>query len=264
MSVDEEGCTALFRAAYLNDFAKVQELLELAKRIGILEALVDKTDNEGDTPLAGASYRGHTQIVRLLLDNKSTIDKVARMDWTPLMNATLNRKSETVSLLVYCKADVNFANRYGSSALHIASEQGNLEIVKILVSAGAKIDQKSILGYTSLHTAAQCNRHEVVDYMLKQPIAKSIINDQSYPYGHTPLIIAVLFSGDLEMVKLLVSRGSDTIIKSGEKGKTLKEWAKEKDKNDIVEYINLYCDEVDSFGLITFKLITPKLKHPMR
>ena len=182
MSVDEQGSTKLLRAALLNDFANVKESLELAKRMGILEALVDKANNEGATPLADASLHGYTQVVQLLLDNKSTIDKTGKRDWTPLMNASFSNKLETVKLLVDCKSDVNFANKDKSSPLNLATKQGNLEIVKILIVAGAKIDQTSVEGYTSLHIAAQYNRHEVVDYMLKQPIAKSIINEQSYPF----------------------------------------------------------------------------------
>ena len=241
MSVDEQGSTELLRAASLNDFANVQESLELAKRMGILEALVDKANNEGATPLAEASFNGYTQIVQLLLDNKSTVDKVGERDWTPLMNASFNNKLDTVKLLVDCKTDVNLANKNKLSPLNLATSQGNLEIVKILVVAGAKIDQTSAKEYTSLHIAAGCNRHEVVDYMLKQPIAKSIINEQAYPYNHTPLTCAVCFDGDLKMVKLLVSCGADTTIK-GDKGKTPDEWAKEKDKNDILQYLNLVCD----------------------
>ena len=204
---------------------------------------VNLANNEGDTPLTHASFYGYTQIVQLLLDNKSTIDKVGKRNWTPLMYASFssNKKLETLELLVDYKADVNFTNGENTSPLTLATDNGNLEIVKILVSAGAKIDQKSALGYTSLHRAAKYNRHEVVDYMLKQPIAKFIINEQANSTDHTPLTCAVCFDGDLEMVKLLVSGGADTTIK-GNQGKTPDEWAKEKDKNDILEYLNLLSD----------------------
>ena len=100
--------------------------------------------------------------------------------------------------------------------------------------------------------------------MLKQPIADSIVNERSYPYDHTPLTCAVCFDGDLEMVKLLVSGGANTAIKDNE-GKTLVEWAKEnreKDKNDILEYLNLLSDGM-CLNFLNLKLKTPKLKYPM-
>ena len=99
------------------DFQPIQDLI-----------LQSKSTSWGSTMLHAASQKGHSDVVRFLLDNNAFI-------------STLNGVHLT--------------------ALHLAAENGHADIVKMLYEAGASADQ------TALHHAAANNTLGVVKYLLQ-------------------------------------------------------------------------------------------------
>ena len=73
------------------------------------------------TDLISASYKGHTEIVSLLLDRG---------------------------------VDVNMMNNYGDTAIVLASSEGHTEIVSLLLDRGADINIRDNGGETVLDRAA--------------------------------------------------------------------------------------------------------------
>ena len=228
---------------------EANKLMNDARDVGILEKLIETPDNLGITPLWNASFTGHLGIVESLIKNNAAIDRMIIDGQTPLMRASINTNSNTIEiieLLLRHKADIHARCKKNETALSRAAENGRKETVKILLMAGAQIDQLSVENYTVLHMVAKCkyivdgikyvDYHGIVEWLLTQPIAKTIINNASNDHHHTPLTCAIEHNGDLKMVKLLVSGGADTSIEGG-KGLTPLEWAIDTGKKDIEKYL---------------------------
>jgi len=110
---DEDGMTALHRAAIDRDARHVRKLLDAG-------ADVHARSNEGNTPLHGAAFQGNCEVVRLLLD---------------------------------AGADVNAVNRHGESVLHVAVYGDQTEAVRLLLEAGAAVNVRTNDGDTPLDWA---------------------------------------------------------------------------------------------------------------
>ena len=104
----------------------------------------------GWTALMGASGNGHSEIVKLLLENKANPNVQSKSGWTALMGASKNGYSAIVKLLLEAKANPDAQDEYGWTALIWASEKGHSEIVKLLLEAKANPNVQSNAGWTAL------------------------------------------------------------------------------------------------------------------
>ncbi|KPY59980.1 Ankyrin domain protein, partial [Pseudomonas syringae pv. spinaceae] len=101
----------------------------------MLERLLEKglpadlRNHKGDTLLMLASYHGHQDAVRVLLNHK---------------------------------ADPEIRNDNGQSPIAGAAFKGDMAVVKLLVEAGANVEGAAADGRTALMMAAMFNRKEIV------------------------------------------------------------------------------------------------------
>jgi hypothetical protein len=90
---------------------------------------VNAKDNDGWTALHGASYNGHSEIVRMLLAQKGIeVNAKSYGGWTALHWASFYGHPETVAMLLEKGADVTAKNRSGNTARSVGS--GNLKTLK--------------------------------------------------------------------------------------------------------------------------------------
>ena len=88
--------------------------------------------------LVSASYGGHNEVVKLLLNNQADIDIRDEKGTTALMNAIIGEKVETVKLLLERGADPNivFVNENGEkteiTAITFAKLKQNKEIIDLI------------------------------------------------------------------------------------------------------------------------------------
>jgi ankyrin repeat protein len=90
-------------------------------------------NHKGDTLLMLASYHGHVEAVKVLLEHN---------------------------------ADPEIRNDNGQSPIAGAAFKGDLEMVKTLVEGGAQVEGASFDGRTALMMAAMFNRGEIIDYLI--------------------------------------------------------------------------------------------------
>ncbi|KAH9985686.1 hypothetical protein BJV77DRAFT_1152736 [Russula vinacea] len=93
------------------------------------------------TPLRAASYKGHIDVVRVLLDhgaNVNTIDKKK----TPLTSAYGGRHLEIVRLLLEHGADVDAWDDFDDPVLNGASQNGQAEVVHLLLQHNADVNSR--------------------------------------------------------------------------------------------------------------------------
>ncbi|HEV2079135.1 MAG TPA: ankyrin repeat domain-containing protein [Allosphingosinicella sp.] len=92
----------------------------------------------------------------------------------------------------------------GETALHIVTGQRNLGWLNFLLTKGARIDLQNGEGSTPLAVAAQLGWLEGAERLLERKASVDLANRR----GETPLILAV-HRRDVQMVRLLLSKGAD-------------------------------------------------------
>lgn len=107
--------------------------------------------------------------------------------------STRTGKLEEIEKFINKEGDVNLKNEDGQTLLHTAIWNGHFEIAKYLINKGADVNAKTKTGSTPLKYAAKAGLYEVA--------WKPFTNDAGGGY--------VQYAGQLEMVKLLVSKGAE-------------------------------------------------------
>ena len=95
-------------------------------------AEVDKTNNNGYTPLWIAAQLGKTEVVKLLLRGGADKNKARNDGDTPLIIAAYFGKIDAVRLLLEAKADVSIRGDGSKTALEWAKKRGHQAIVALL------------------------------------------------------------------------------------------------------------------------------------
>ncbi|MBR3925296.1 MAG: ankyrin repeat domain-containing protein [Akkermansia sp.] len=196
--VDQDGNSLLSYAAY-KGHTQCMKLLLAAPGID-----VNMANQDGNTPLSWAANNGHTECVKLLLAAPGiNINKVDQDGNTPLSHAASNGDTECVKLLLSALGiDVNLANQDGDSPLSLATYKGHSECVKLLLSAtGIDINKVNRDGDTPLSYAASNGHTECVKLLLA---ATGIDVNKVNQYDKTPLYGAAS-NGHTECVKLLLA-----------------------------------------------------------
>ena len=102
--------TALMLAANANDLASANLLIELGASV----------NRPNWTPLHYASSKGHTAMMRLLIENDAYIDAESPNGTTPLMMAAYYASPNAVKLMLEEGADPLLRNQDGQTALDMA------------------------------------------------------------------------------------------------------------------------------------------------
>ena len=128
------------------------------------------------TPLMVAAWRGHLQVVEMLLQRRADPDEHAgSAGGTALWFAAECGHKEIVKLLLQHQASPNVESA-GHSALWVASKQGHCASVQLLLEAAATLDKQGQDG-TALCAAAQTGQLKIVrqDYPSTKALPKERI-----------------------------------------------------------------------------------------
>ena len=133
----------------------------------------------GESPLMAALYRGHHEVVAVLLDAGAEVDVFA---------AAATGSTDDLRRALQDAEAINSHAYDGWTPLHLAAFFGHLEAARILLEAGADahaVSQNSLTN-TPLH-AATAGKHPEVALLLLENGARSDVTDAG---GYTPLQIA--------------------------------------------------------------------------
>jgi len=148
---------------------------------------IDDDDKRGRTVMHDAAWRGHTDVLRFLLENKASVTRTDHHNRTPLFFACLGKSEDTVQFLLnkmieqgLSIEDINKKTLRGRTPLRQAASKGFTEVVQTLLD---KIDSLDIVnavdsrkGRNALHCAAYRGKCAVVAALLKKG-ADSTIKD---------------------------------------------------------------------------------------
>ncbi len=189
-------------------------LLARANEAEFLEALLrkapslafyqDKTPFKF-TPLHVAAEWGNREIIDVYKKHKLPLDGRDAYANTPAHIACLEEQEGFLNALIGSGADLSLKNQDGRSPLHLAALKGSVANIEALATAAPKlITEKDGNGNSPLHLACKFQRKENVDTLISlAPEAVFALDDDL----NTPLHHAC-FSGDLEIVKTILERGS--------------------------------------------------------
>jgi uncharacterized protein len=149
--------TALMQAVEKKDVEAVRQLIGSGIN-------VDQLDSSNDSPLIMAAYKGHTEIVRLLLEAGADVAAVdPGMQATALHAASYAGRTEAAKLLIEFGIEIDKQGPVnGYTALHDAIWENNIETARVLIDAGANLNLKSHEGQTPLDFAKAKHRKEII------------------------------------------------------------------------------------------------------
>jgi len=221
--VDENGRTALGNAVDRGHPAIAQLLLdsgadpnahvsegtsvlEDASRGGFLSIVRDLIDKGVDLPryggpaLLGASWKGHTEIVTLLLAQGADVNFTSKHGTTALHLAAKEGHRAIVSALIDKGVDLR---RYGGRALLAAVSKGHVEPAQLLLANGVDARPKDRDDKTALMYAAANGSIAMIQALL----ARGAVVNAKYHGGRTPLSFAARKGHD-SAVKFLLEHGA--------------------------------------------------------
>ncbi|XP_039274788.2 uncharacterized protein LOC120348661 [Styela clava] len=209
---DEDGDTALHLAVVQNDIEACKKVLKLFHIAG---KSIDVRNNLLQTPLHVAVITNQKEIVKLLLNHKSSPHNPDRFGSTAFhLCAKYNHADCLIEILQNTvekdRHHLNIRDYEGLTALHVAVRHGSVATFKVLVANGADIDAKDNKGgRTPLIYAIEMNERNIVEMLLE---CDASVSQQTYS-GDTALHIAS-GRGLQDIVRLLLRRGADATMKN--------------------------------------------------
>jgi ankyrin repeat protein len=183
---DQNGVSAITKAAYYRKKEVVQLLLDTGIELNIFEAaatgqteklkaqikndatLANSYSPDGFTPLGLAVFFGNREVVEALLTGGAQVNLPSResMKVTPLHSAAAAKELEIARLLIANGADVNARQvEMGFTPLHEAAGNGHIEFAKLLIEKGADVNLKTNDGKTPLAFAVERHQQAMIDFL---------------------------------------------------------------------------------------------------
>lgn len=173
---------------------------------------------------------GNIEMVKCLI-NSTTINMKDGENWTPLAHATWKNSTDIIKLLLHNGADIHSKVSSGETSLHWAVMHNNTEICKELINRGANVNEIDRHSNTPLHFATSKHNIEIMQLLIAQ---NADVNARD-KYGNTPLHRAA-YKNDIRLSKILIDAGAD-IYALGRDGESLLQIASKRNHGALVSLI---------------------------
>ncbi|XP_045691550.1 ankyrin repeat and SAM domain-containing protein 1A isoform X2 [Phyllostomus hastatus] len=187
---DSKGCYPLHLAAWKGDAQIVrllihqgpshtkvneQNALEIKelKKYGPFDPYINAKNNDNETALHCAAQYGHTEVVKVLLEELTDPTMRNNKFETPLDLAALYGRLEVVKMLLNAHPNLLSCNTKKHTPLHLAARNGHRAVVQVLLEAGMDSNYQTEKG-SALHEAALFGKTDVVQILLAAGIDVNI------------------------------------------------------------------------------------------
>ncbi len=164
-TLDSKGQHALI-LAIREPSPKVANILINAPKIN-----VNALNAVGESSLMLAALKGQLDMVDKLVKKGADVNKTS---WTPLHYAASNGHTDVIRLLLENHAYIDAESPNGSTPLMMASQYGNPQSVKLLLDEGADPLLKNQMGLTALQFAQRGNRPDSAELLSKAMRSKQL------------------------------------------------------------------------------------------
>lgn len=192
------------------DFALMYEPARIREMLDEELFYINRTDEDGFTPLMVSLFYGHSENARIMIDKGAYINASNPANWTPLMYALRYDTPENAKLLIEKGADVNAQTNYGWTPLMFALRNGKPEIASLLITNGAEINTKNDNGWTPLMFALVNGHPDIAQLLLDKGAQVNVKNDNKW----TPLMQACRYSTP-EVVEIIAKKTKDIGAETG-------------------------------------------------
>ncbi|XP_078500424.1 ankyrin repeat and SAM domain-containing protein 1A isoform X21 [Lissotriton helveticus] len=172
---DCKGCYPLHLAAWKGD----AQIVKLLIHQGPSHTKVNEQNNDNETALHCAAQYGHTEVVKVLLEELTDPTMRNNKFETPLDLAALYGRLEVVKMLLNAHPNLLSCNTKKHTPLHLAARNGHKAVVKVLLDAGMDINYQTEKG-SALHEAALCGKTDVVQILLDAGIDVHIKDNRGF------------------------------------------------------------------------------------
>uniref|UniRef100_A0A8D1WZK8 Ankyrin repeat and SAM domain-containing protein 1A n=1 Tax=Sus scrofa TaxID=9823 RepID=A0A8D1WZK8_PIG len=166
---DCKGCYPLHLAAWKGD----AQIVRLLIHQGPSHTKVNEQNNDNETALHCAAQYGHTEVVKVLLEELTDPTMRNNKFETPLDLAALYGRLDVVKMLLNAHPNLLSCNTKKHTPLHLAARNGHRAVVQVLLDAGMDSNYQTEKG-SALHEAALFGKTDVVQILLAAGIDVNI------------------------------------------------------------------------------------------
>ena len=201
----------------LKDLKQVQPSLKVDQKSQTSSVV----DYFGWSPITLAARQGDYQIVWSLVEAGADFQDSNIRGWYPIHLAAAVGTTEVLSYLISRGGDITKENADGLSPVELAATdlENGAEKLRVLLRAGADPRHLDAKGWGAMTYAAMLGNREVVRQLLNQEIDPNDINVEFPP------LVAAAYSGQQDIVFLLLQRGADPNMRYKEQGTTALHYA---------------------------------------
>jgi ankyrin repeat protein len=192
------------------------------------------------TALHSASFQGHLQVVRYLLQHGVDVNDLNSGNDTPLLLASVHGHLDVIQCLLQHRADVDLRDQFQHTALMCAAYYGHVDAVCFLLEHHAEVNSQDHEGLTPLHHAIQAmasttDRSQIVRLLLKHGANPKTPNNEH----RTPLHLVSLRPISLDVLRILLEHGVDLDAEDNY-GKTALQLSLESGHDEVTQLLSGY------------------------
>jgi ankyrin repeat protein len=165
----------------------------------------EPNDGGGLTPLVFAARANDIESAKILLAAGADVNQVTNYGWSPLLVATQNRYYKLGAFLLDRGADPNLANKGGWVPLYLATDNRNIE-------SGDYPVRKGDMDHLDFITLLLDKGANVNARVKDSTETRTVFTNQWLDENGATAFLRASQSGDLALMKLLLSRGADPKI----------------------------------------------------
>ncbi|XP_041355511.1 uncharacterized protein LOC121373126 [Gigantopelta aegis] len=229
-ALGELGRTPLMYASRLGHYEVADILLKAGANINII-------DEEGACALHLAARGGHIDVAKIFLENDVDINEKGEHNRTPLLYACRYGYVEFVKFCLENKGDMKLKCQT-DSCLHLACKSGSIDTVKILLDNDIlprnkmlDINEPGHFRRTPIMYACLHGKTDIVNYLMTNGAELDTLDER----GENIIHMAVL-SGNVELVKELLSCSKTQHLLSSLNGSSVFERASANGRYDMLKY----------------------------
>ncbi|XP_043992943.1 ankyrin repeat domain-containing protein 1 isoform X1 [Gambusia affinis] len=139
-------------------------------------------DNFQRTALHKASFKGHVEVMRRLLEAGAALEQKDKLEATAVHWACRGGNLPALQLLLHQGAKFTSRDKLQSTPLHVAVRTGHCECAEHLIHCGADVNARDRDGDTPMHDAVRINRFKMIKLLMMYGASLSTKNSVS-PIG---------------------------------------------------------------------------------